>query len=376
MYKMLDAIHTILARYYPSCTQSENMVSRRHETCLSWDVSAFKQLIEKCAEPFIRNPQQKPFVIKQGDDFFYVVIKEKSNTPHLCIYHRTKKITGNGKYNNVYHGIKVHTGKPCAIKVPRPYKISSKNEKKEEKENRNEESIRNPLHAKQDWEQKRNAELVKENQNILDMCNKIAGAEGLKALLPKVNGHAYVPFMQSYASFKIENQQISILEKGQKTLSQLIKEGQMDENHVDEYADQLLNILQLLEAMEIILMDVKPGNIMLFGECLKLIDLGETYLLPPNNEQLYTQTLHPVRSLSYLSISARENLKQAKTNADMRKAQIAWMRTNFAYTLFELYHHKETARAIAEAKKSRLQDSILFQKLTPARQTILHNLLS
>lgn len=333
--------------------------------------------------------KKKTFTKDQKKQYIYRIKKKENGEETLQIF-KIIKLIGQGGFNEVYHIHNIHTGNPDKIlKIPRIISSKKTKEKKQKEitnennlnktyeQNETQKSLEKHSQEKTD-EQIKDAYYTKQNEEIIKEC------EILSQIWANPLETEDLPFLKPAKTFFIPSlsRQVAISELGKLNLSDQIKKFQnpdFDPFCHWNYISQLINIILTLERLNLFHPDVKPLNIIMKDNKLKLIDLGDMQYLPASSNEPYTGKKKFPYTEKYYTNNASEIFKQARTNAETREAMIYRQRVAFAHTLYEMLFKSLANPKDLPTKNTNLalSDQMDVTKLVPkVFQNLLTDLLN
>lgn len=186
-------------------------------------------------------------------------------------------------------------------------------------------------------EEKEEKELQKHLKLIWKKQRNTSPIFELLPITPK--GAFYEPFAFPVDKLEFKTRTDFVFELGEKSLNDYLSYGfasNLTRENIWQYANQLLAILRLFEALEIVHTDIKPHNMVLLEGKLLLIDFDVLVTLPPNNNEAYSYSYVPYTRL-YRTEASCNKLHEAKTNTEARESWLYSQRVTFAHTFFGLF---------------------------------------
>lgn len=307
--------------------------------------------------------------------------EEEPTFPHI---YKIGEFLGKGGFSQVFEGFAITLGKPCAYKVPfklaqpSPPQTGNPEVKVEQEkdaspvsekepiaiqlpayvtygESENLEFLMNmiessrPFASKQYVENNQFLESLLPQQQLeslspeeyLELLLPLqqSSEQHLESLLPTHNGAHYVPFVIPLDKVKWPSATDLVFELADKSLDDYLSYGfaeTLNPDNIWQYTSQLLQILKLFEAMQIVHTDVKSSNMVLQEGKLKLIDFDVLVKLPPDNKEKYVRQSSVIRTRLYFTKACKAKFRAAKTNAEARRAWLYSQRVAFAHTISEI----------------------------------------
>ncbi len=182
-----------------------------------------------------------------------------------------------------------------------------------------------------------------EAENIRLIKQEITANPELQQLLPAGLKGPYLPVADLIHEVKWKDKIDLVLEKGDTSLHRALKfhtKHKMDLDIIWTFATQLLSILKLFEKMGLVHADFKARNAIINfkNRELKLIDFDVLVQLPPDNSSSCNASRSKAfHTRLYYTQKSYKQLKNANTNAAVRRAWLYHQRVTFAHTFYELF---------------------------------------
>lgn len=295
-----------------------------------------------------QNPESGAFkkTIKGREYLFF----KEGDTLHL---YQRKESLGHGAYSSVHKMIDLAKGTAHAGKISR---------------------------------NKKSRELKNEKNNIEFIRDQISEREDLQNLLPQKVGGTFTPIIappEDFFRLRKKGPYVSILPLAKQSLvSYLLRtlDKNLNGTLIWDFALHELAMLEILEKLRLVHCDIKADNMLIFNDCLHLIDLGSLLELPEDGSPPETDV--PYTKL-YFTKKAYDLLNNATTYQEKNRALQYRQRVGFAHALFELLrlyplgHQDIEDHMIVNTRYTEMDitQTSIFKRLPQVAQDVITTLL-